>query len=260
MNPLQLLRLLFVAATLAVDAAFFAAAEKFGARSIPGVLLLGVILAQCGAVAIYLGLSPRRLLTFRLAACSGAAVLAALLMARLTPLAWPIWLATLAALITMIAGPILASRLLTAERRQFSLAEILGLMTLIAVFCAAFRSLPWQIEYAGLALGCITALATITWVAAWLIATGRNGPLAQASLIIIAFVLGQLMGTLDASPAAGFFASTIFTAMAVYYLIWMLVEKHGLRKPETEPVEEELDDDPGPVLLPLARDAASSIR
>lgn len=260
MTPLRLLRLLFLAATLAVDAAFFAAAEKFGARSMPGVLLLGEILAQCGAAAIYLGLSPRRQLTFRLLACSGATVMAAMLMARLTPLAWQIWLASLSAMVTMIAVPILASRLLTASRRQFSLAEILGLTTLIAVFCAAFRSLPLQIEYAGLLLGCLTALATITWLAAWLIATERNGPLSQAVLIITAFGLGQLMGAIDASPAAGFFASTIFTAMAVYFLIWMLVEKHGSRTREAEPPVEEVDADAEPVLLPLARDAAPSIR
>lgn len=260
MSPLHFLRLLFLAATLAVDAALFAAAERFGARSIPGVLLLGGILAQCGAAAIYLGLSPRRQLTFRLLACSAAAVSAAMLLSRLTPLSWQIWLASLSALGTMIAGPILASRLFTASQRQFSLAEIMGLTTLIAVFCAALRSLPLQIEYAGLLLGCLTALATVTWLAAWLIATERNGPVSQAILIITAFGLGQLMGALDSSPAAGFFASTIFTAMAVYYLLWMLVEKHGSRTREAEPIDEDADSDHEPVVLSLANKSPSTIR
>ncbi|UUO06544.1 hypothetical protein M4951_24770 [Blastopirellula sp. J2-11] len=258
MTPLRLLRLLFLAATLAVDAALLAAAEKWGARSIPGVLLLGGLLAQCGAAAIYLGLAPRRRLAFRLLVGSAAAVTAALLMARLTPLTWQVWLATLSALVSLIAGPILASRVLTMSKRQFSLAEILGLTTLIALFCAALRSLPIQMEYAGLLLGCLTAMAALTWLAAWLIATERNGPLSQAALIVAAFGLGQLTGAIDASPAAGFFASTIFTAMAVYYLIWMLVEKHGSQPAEVP--SNDTADDAKPMLLPLANHSAATTR
>ncbi|EAQ82131.1 hypothetical protein DSM3645_00415 [Blastopirellula marina DSM 3645] len=258
MTPLRLLRLLFLAATLAVDAALLAAAEKWGARSIPGVLLLGGLLAQCGAAAIYLGLAPRRQLAFRLLVGFAAAVTAALLMSRLTPLTWQVWLAALSALVTLIAGPILASRVLTMTKRQFSLAEILGLTTLIAIFCAALRSLPLQIEYAGLLLGCLTAMAALTWLAAWLIATERNGPLSQAALIVAAFGLGQLTGAIDASPAAGFFASTIFTAMAVYFLIWMLVEKHGAQPPKIS--AEDSTDDAEPVLLPLASGSTTPTR
>ncbi|MFI4874870.1 MAG: hypothetical protein ACIALR_06015, partial [Blastopirellula sp. JB062] len=204
MTSLQLLRLLFCAATFAVDAALFAAAEKMGARSVPGILLLGAILAQCGAAAIYLGLSPRRNLAFRLLASSAAASAAALLMARLTALSWQVWLAGIAALIALIAAPILASRLIATPKRQFSLAEILGLTLFVAMFCAAFRTLPIQIEYASLLLANLAALAVLTWLTAWLIATERNGPLSQAILILAAFGLGQLLGAFDPAPAAGF--------------------------------------------------------
>jgi len=242
-----LIVILLILAAVLVDLLFavdWARGESF--PHLPAVVLLGLALAQVGLLSAWLAFGGGPLL-LRFGVTFVAVGLLSLPAASTTLPSFPEWLGVFSLYAAMVAIPLSLVRLsgsrLTIRtpnasrqgesrlrRWQFSLGDLLALMTVTAVASALARLFEFPQAHAVLVAACCIGFACVTLLSMWSASDRRNWLAQAAVLVLLCPAIGAALGRLSGPPAYCWpFAIMTFVQAGLVFLSVGILRVAGLQ-------------------------------